>query len=108
MTYKGGGRCTQVDCILCWKCIKKEMWDCKEQIFLGSSEQSVGWNQEEDVKIKPMIKWWKLRKENWRQAQSGKKILPDDWESIFEMVRKTAKKVFGVCGGKRTSRLEEV
>lgn len=35
-------------------------------------------------------------------------MLPDDWENIFEMVRKTAKKVFGVCGGKRTSRLEEV
>lgn len=28
-------------------------------------------------------------REEWRRAQSGKKMLPDDWDSILEMIRKT-------------------
>ena len=60
-------------------------------------------------KVKPKKKWWKLKEtscqEAFRQEMTrilgGEDGLPDEWDKIAEMLRKTAKIVLGVTFEKR-------
>ncbi|KAK3556024.1 hypothetical protein QTP70_000730 [Hemibagrus guttatus] len=60
-------------------------------------------------KIEKKTKWWKLKKEECceefrqklRQALGGQVVLPDDWETIAEVIRETGRKVLGVSSGRR-------
>ncbi|KAI5100986.1 hypothetical protein C0J45_9972 [Silurus meridionalis] len=44
VTYKSGGRCTQVDYVLCRRCNLKEIGDCKEE------EEKQKWDRQSDEK----------------------------------------------------------
>ncbi|KAJ8347031.1 hypothetical protein SKAU_G00284320 [Synaphobranchus kaupii] len=91
ITYKSGGRCTQVDYVLCRRCNLKEVRNCK--VITGESvarqhRMVVCRMTLEDKRrrrakggtVEPRIKWWKLKKEECciefregaRQALGGK------------------------------------
>ncbi|KAK3507820.1 hypothetical protein QTP70_000887 [Hemibagrus guttatus] len=61
------------------------------------------------IEIEKKTKWWKLKKEEsceefrqkLRQALGGQVVLPDDWETTAEVIRKTGRKVLGVSSGRR-------
>ncbi|KAK3561878.1 hypothetical protein QTP86_017458 [Hemibagrus guttatus] len=72
VTYKSGGRRTQVDYILCRRGNLKEISDCK--VVVGESVA--------------------------RQHRMVV-VLPDDWETTAEVIRETGRKVLGVSSGRR-------
>ncbi|KAK3542003.1 hypothetical protein QTP86_010272 [Hemibagrus guttatus] len=114
VTYKSGGRRTQVDYILCRRGNLKEISDCK--VVVG---ESVARQHRMVVcrmtllvckkKRSKKTKWWKLKKEECceefrqklRQALGGQVVLPDDWETTAEVIRETGRKVLGVSSRRR-------
>ncbi|KAK3574722.1 hypothetical protein QTP86_015386 [Hemibagrus guttatus] len=117
VTYKSGGRRTQVDYILCRRGNLKEISDCK--VVVGESvarqhrtvvcRMSLMVCKKKRSKIEKKTKWWKLKKEECceefrqklRQALGGQVVLPDDWETTAEVIRETGRKVLGVSSGRR-------
>ncbi|KAK3514307.1 hypothetical protein QTP70_013636 [Hemibagrus guttatus] len=117
VTYKSGGRRTQVDYILCRRGNLKEISDCK--VVVGESvarqhrmvvcRMTLMVCKKKRSKIEKKTKWWKLKKEECceefrqklRQALCGQVVLPDDWETTAEVIRETARKVMGVSSGRR-------
>ncbi|KAK3529792.1 hypothetical protein QTP86_003360 [Hemibagrus guttatus] len=117
VTYKTGGRRTQVDYILCRRGNLKEISDCK--VVVGESvarqhrmvvcRMTLMVCKTKRSKIEKKTKWWKLKKEecceefrqNLRQALGGQVLLPDDWETTAEVIRETGRKVLGVSSGRR-------
>ncbi|KAK3507778.1 hypothetical protein QTP70_000334 [Hemibagrus guttatus] len=117
VTYKSGGRRTQVDYILCRRGNLKEISDCK--VVVGESvarqhrmvvcRMTLMVCKMKTSKIEKKTKWWKLKKEECceefrqklRQALGGQVLLPDDWETTAEVIRKTGRKVLGVSSGRR-------
>ncbi|KAG2457342.1 CFDP2 protein, partial [Polypterus senegalus] len=112
MTYKSGGRCTQVDYILCRRVDLKEIEDCK--VVAGESvvkqhrmvvcRMALEIKKRKRVRAEPRINWWKLKKEDCkvefreevREALGGSEELPDSWETTADVVRVTARRVLGV------------
>ncbi|KAK3571820.1 hypothetical protein QTP86_020578 [Hemibagrus guttatus] len=117
VTYKSGGRRTQVDYILCRRGNLKEISDCK--VVVGESvarqhrmvvcRMTLMVCKMKRSKIEKKTKWWKLKKEECceefrqklRQALRGQVVLPDDWETTAEVIRETGRKVLGVSSGRR-------
>ncbi|KAK3574497.1 hypothetical protein QTP86_008387 [Hemibagrus guttatus] len=117
VTYKSGGRRTQVDYILCRRGNLKEISDCK--VVVGESvarqhrmvvcRMTFMVCKKKRSKIEKKTKWWKLKKEECceefrqklRQALGGQVALPDDWETTAEVIRETGRKVLGVSSGRR-------
>ncbi|KAK3532898.1 hypothetical protein QTP70_002251 [Hemibagrus guttatus] len=117
VTYKSGGRRTQVDYILCRRGNLKEISDCK--VVVGESvarqhrmvvcRMTLIVCKTKRSKIEKKTKWWKLKKEECceefrqklRQALGGQVVLPDDWETTAEVIRETGRKVLGVSSGRR-------
>ncbi|KAK3568739.1 hypothetical protein QTP86_016296 [Hemibagrus guttatus] len=117
VTYKSGGRRTQVDYILCRRANLKEISDCK--VVVGESvarqhrmvvcRMTLMVCKTKRSKIEKKTKWWKLKKEECceefrqklRQALGGQVVLPDDWETTAEVIRETGRKVLGVSSGRR-------
>ncbi|KAK3505893.1 hypothetical protein QTP70_004434 [Hemibagrus guttatus] len=117
VTYKSGGRRTQVDYILCRRGNLKEISDCK--VVVGESvarqhrmvvcRRTLMVCKTKRSKIEKKTKWWKLKKEECceefrqklRQALGGQVLLPDDWETTAEVIRETGRKVLGVSSGRR-------
>ncbi|KAK3543094.1 hypothetical protein QTP70_010647 [Hemibagrus guttatus] len=117
VTYKSGGRRTQVDYILCRRGNLKEISDCK--VVVGESvarqhrmvvcRMTLMVCKTKRSKIEKKTKWWKLKKEECceefrqklRQALGGQVLLPDDWETTAEVIRETGRKVLGVSSGRR-------
>ncbi|KAK3571395.1 hypothetical protein QTP86_010707 [Hemibagrus guttatus] len=117
VTYKSGGRRTQVDYILCRRGNLKEISDCK--VVVGESvarqhrmvvcRMTLMVCKTKRSKIEKKTKWWKLKKEECceefrqklRQALGGQVVLPDDWETTAEVMRETGRKVLGVSSGRR-------
>ncbi|KAK3523529.1 hypothetical protein QTP70_001897 [Hemibagrus guttatus] len=117
VTYKSGGRRTQVDYILCRRGNLKEISDCK--VVVGESvarqhrmvvcRMTLLVCKTKRSKIEKKTKWWKLKKEECceefrhklRQALGGQVVLPDDWETTAEVIRETGRKVLGVSSGRR-------
>ncbi|KAK3550116.1 hypothetical protein QTP86_020664 [Hemibagrus guttatus] len=117
VTYKSGGRRTQVDYILCRRGNLKEISDCK--VVVGESvarqhrmvvcRMTLMVCKKKRSKIEKKTKWWKLKKEECceefrqklRQALGGQVVLPDDWETTAEVIRETGRKVMGVPSGRR-------
>ncbi|KAK3547746.1 hypothetical protein QTP86_028818, partial [Hemibagrus guttatus] len=101
VTYKSGGRRTQVDYILCRRGNLKEISDCK--VVVGESvarqhrmvvcRMTLMVCKKKRSKIEKKTKWWKLKKEECceefrqklRQALGGQVVLPDDWETTAEV-----------------------
>ncbi|KAK3507840.1 hypothetical protein QTP70_001340 [Hemibagrus guttatus] len=119
VTYKSGGKRTQVDYILCRRGNLKEISDCK--VVVGESVARhhrmvvcrmtlmVCKKKRSKIEIEKKTKWWKLKKEECceefrqklRQALGGQVVLPDDWVSTAEVIRETGRKVLGVSSGRR-------
>ncbi|KAK3545194.1 hypothetical protein QTP70_001835 [Hemibagrus guttatus] len=117
VTYKSGGRRTQVVYILCRRGNLKEISDCK--VVVGESvarqhrmvvcRMTLMVCKTKRSKIEKKTKWWKLKKEECceefrqklRQALGGQVVLPDDWETTAEVIRETGRKVLGVSSGRR-------
>ncbi|KAK3530327.1 hypothetical protein QTP86_023932, partial [Hemibagrus guttatus] len=117
VTYKSGGRRTQVDYILCRRGYLKEISDCK--VVVGESvarqhrmvvcRMTLMVCKKKRSEIEKKTKWWKLKKEECceefrqklRQALGGQVVLPDDWETTAEVIRETGRKVLGVSSGRR-------
>ncbi|KAK3527016.1 hypothetical protein QTP86_006792 [Hemibagrus guttatus] len=117
VTYKSGGRRTQVDYILCRRGNLKEISDCK--VVVGESvarqhrmvvcRMTLMVCKKKRSEIEKKTKWWKLKKEECceefrqklRQALGGQVVLPDDWETTAEVIRETGRKVLGVSSGRR-------
>ncbi|KAK3525717.1 hypothetical protein QTP70_005875 [Hemibagrus guttatus] len=117
VTYKSGGRRTQVDYILCRRGNLKEISYCK--VVVGESvarqhrmvvcRMTLMVCKTKRSKIEKKTKWWKLKKEECceefrqklRQALGGQVVLPDDWETTAEVIRETGRKVLGVSSGRR-------
>ncbi|KAK3505678.1 hypothetical protein QTP70_004488, partial [Hemibagrus guttatus] len=117
VTYKSGGRSTQVDYILCRRGNLKEISDCK--VVVGESvarqhrmvvcRMTLMVCKKKRPEIEKKTKWWKLKKEECceefrqklRQALGGQVVLPDDWETTAEVIRETGRKVLGVSSGRR-------
>ena len=117
VTYKSGGKCAQVDYVMCRRRNLKEMCDCKvilngcvaKQHRMVVCKMAFMVKKKNPEKVKPKIRWWKLKKiscqEAFRQEVTGilggKDRLPDEWDKTAEMLRKTAETVLGVTLGKR-------
>ncbi|KAK3529527.1 hypothetical protein QTP70_031964, partial [Hemibagrus guttatus] len=117
VTYRSGGRRTQVDYILCRRGNLKEISDCKVVVGEGVARQhrmvvcrmTLMVCKTKRSKIEKKTKWWKLKKEECceefrqklRQALGGQVVLPDDWETTAEVIRETGRKVLGVSSGRR-------
>ncbi|KAK3556835.1 hypothetical protein QTP70_022272, partial [Hemibagrus guttatus] len=117
VTYKSGGRRTQVDYILCRRGNLKEISDCK--VVVGESvarqhrmvvcRMTLMVCKTKRSKIEKKTKWWNLKKEECceefrqklRQALGGQVLLPDDWETTAEVIRETGRNVLGVSSGRR-------
>ncbi|KAK3551343.1 hypothetical protein QTP70_015024, partial [Hemibagrus guttatus] len=122
VTYKSGGRRTQIDYILCRRGNLKEISDCK--VVVGESvarqhrmvvcKMTLMVCKKKRSKIKKKTKCWKLKKEECceefrqklRQALGGQVVLPDDWEATAEVIRETGRKVMGVSSGRRKENKE--
>ncbi|KAK3544001.1 hypothetical protein QTP70_032759 [Hemibagrus guttatus] len=119
VTYKSGGRRTQVEYILCRRGNLKEISDCKVVVGESVARQHrmvvcrmtlmVCKTKRSKIEIGKKTKWWKLKKEECceefrqklRQALGGQVVLPDDWEATAEGIRETGRKVLGVSSGRR-------
>ncbi|KAI5102778.1 hypothetical protein C0J45_8130 [Silurus meridionalis] len=96
VTYKSGGRCTQVDYVLCRRCNLKEIGDCK--VLAGDSVARQhrmvvcrmvleAKKKRRRVRTERRIRWWKLKEEECsvryreevRQRLSGVEEVLDDW-----------------------------
>ncbi|KAK3543990.1 hypothetical protein QTP70_032748, partial [Hemibagrus guttatus] len=110
VTYKSGGRRTQVDYILCRRGNLKEISDCKVVVGESVARQHrmvvcrmtlmVCKKKRSKIEIEKKTKWWKLKKEECceefrqklRQPLGGQVVLPDDWETTAEVIRETGRK----------------
>ncbi|KAK3512632.1 hypothetical protein QTP70_018763 [Hemibagrus guttatus] len=118
VTYKSGGRRTQVDYILCRRGNLKEISDCKVVVGESVARQYrmvvcrmtlMVCKKKKRSEIEKKTKWWKLKKEEcceefrqkMRQALGCQVVLPDDWETTAEVIRVTGRKVLGVSSGRR-------
>ncbi|KAI5086583.1 butyrophilin-like protein 3 [Silurus meridionalis] len=118
VTYKSGGRCTQVDYVLCRRCNLKEIGDCK--VLAGDSVARQhrmvvcrmvleAKKKRRKVRIERRIRWWKLKEEECsvrfreevRERLSGVKEVLDDWATTAGVMREAARKVLGVTSGNR-------
>ncbi|KAK3569841.1 hypothetical protein QTP86_005854 [Hemibagrus guttatus] len=122
VTYKSGGRSTQVDYILCRRGNLKEISDCKvvvgecvaRQHRMVVCRMTLMVCKKKRSEIEKKTKWWKLKKEECceefrqklRQALGGQVLLPDDWETTAEVIRETGRKVLGVSSGRRKENKE--
>ena len=112
VTYKSGGKCTQVDYVMCRRRNLKEMCDCKvilnecvaKQHRMAVCKMAPIVKKKKTEKVNPNIRWWKLKETSCQEAfrqevtriLGGKNGLPDEWDKTTEMLRKTAETVLGV------------
>ena len=117
VTYKSGGKSTQVDYVMCRRRNLKEMCDCKVILneYVAKQHRMVVYKmalmvkKKKAEKVKPKIRWWKLKETSYQEAfrqevtriLGGEDGLPDEWDKTAEMLRKTAETVLGVTFGKR-------
>ena len=116
VTYKSGGKSTQIDYVMCRRRNLKEMCDYKvivnecvaKQHHMVVCKMVLKVKKKKAEKIKPKMRWWKLKETSCQEAfrQEVTRILeckdrlPDKWNKTAEILRKTAKTVLGVTFGK--------
>ena len=115
ITYKSGGRESQIDYMLCRRRHLKAVMDYK--VFPGESVTSqhravvckIGLEKtvKRVEKREPRIKWWKLKNKDFRDrftkevAQKLGEELPLDWKTTADGIRKIGEQVLGRTLGKR-------
>ncbi|KAF7699976.1 hypothetical protein HF521_002934 [Silurus meridionalis] len=109
VTYKSGGKCTQVDYVLCRSCNLKEIEDCK--VLAGDSVARqhrmvvcrmvvAAKKKRRRVRTERRIRWWKLKEEECsvrfreevRQRLSGVEEVLDDWATTAGVMRRQLEK----------------
>ena len=117
VTYKSGGKSTQVDYVMCRTRNLKEMCDFKvilnecvaKQHCMVVCKMVLAVKKKKAEKVKPKIRWWKLKETSCQEAfkrqvtriLGGKDRLPNEWDKTAEMLRKTAETVLRVTFGKQ-------
>ena len=117
VTYKSGGKSTQVDYVMCRKRNLKEMCDCKVIVNMCVAKQhrmvvckmALMVKKKKAEKVKTNIRWWKLKETSCQEAfrqevtriLRGKDELFDEWDETAEMLRKIAETVLEVTFGKQ-------
>ena len=117
VTYKSGGKSTQVDYVMYRRRNLKEMCDCKvilnecvaKQHRMVVCKIALMVKKKKAEKIKPKIRRWKLKETSYQEAfrqevtriLGDKNGLSDEWDKMAEMLRKTAETVLGVTFGKQ-------
>ena len=117
VTYKSGGKSTQVNYVMCRRRNLKDMCDCKvilnecvaKQHRMMVCKMALMVKKKKAEKVKPKIRWWKLKETSCQEAfrqevtriLGGEDGLPDEWDKTAEMLRKTTETVLGVTFGKR-------
>ena len=113
ITYKSGGRKSQIDYLLYRRHSLKEVEDCKvvpgesaaKQHRLVVCKISLGARKKKKVGVEQKTRWWKLKeKDCWekfreeaRQALEGRL---ERWTTVAEVVREVGRKVLGVSTGR--------
>ena len=116
VTYKSGGKSTQINYVMCRRRNLKKMCYCKvilnecvaKQHRMVVCKMALMVKKKKKEKVKPKIRWWKLKETSCQEAfrqevtriLGGKDGLPDEWDKTAEMLRKTAETVLGVTFGK--------
>ena len=114
ITYKSGGRRTQIDYILCRRENLKEVADCKTLVGEHVTTQhrlvvckiQFETKPKIPVQVKPRIRWWKLKEDEVRKdfkqkvGQTVGEVLPEDWEETTKAVKEIAESVLGVASGR--------
>ena len=106
VTYKSGGKSTQVDYVMCRRKNLKEMCDCKvivnecvaKQHRMVVCKMILMVKKKKAEKVKPKIRWWKLKETSYQEAfgqevtriLGGKDGLPDEWDKTAEMLKKNS------------------
>ena len=119
--YKSGGKSTQVDYVMCRRRNLKEICDCKVILNECVAKQhrivvckmvlmvlQNGSQKKKAEKVKPKIRWWKLKKTSYQEAfrqevtkiLGGKDRLPNEWDKTAEILRKTPETILAVIFGK--------
>ena len=96
VTYKSGGKSTQVDYMMCRRRNLKEMCDCKvilnecvaKQHRMVLCKMVLMVKKKKAEKVKPKIRWWKLKETSCQEAfrqevtriLGGKDRLPNEWD----------------------------
>ena len=102
VTYKRGGKSTQVDYVMCRRRNLKEMCDCKvilnecvaKQHRMVVCKMALMVKKKKAEKVKPKIRWWKLKETSYQEAfrqevtriLGGEDGLPDEWDKTAETV----------------------
>ena len=76
VTYKSGGKSTQVDYIMCRRRNLREMCDCKVIVYECVAKQhrmvvckmALMVKKKKAEKVKPKIRWWKLKETSYQEA----------------------------------------
>ena len=76
VTYKSGGKSTQVDYVMCRRRNLKEMCDCKvilnecvaKQHRMVVCKMALMVKKKKAEKVKPKIRWWKLKETSYQEA----------------------------------------
>ena len=103
-----GVKSTQVDYVMCRRRNLKEMCDLKivlnecvakqHRMMVCKMVLMVKKKKKKAEKVKPKIRWWKLKEINYQEAfrqevtriLGGKDRLPNEWDKTAEKLRKTA------------------
>ena len=117
VTYKNGAKSTQIDYVMCRRRNLKEMCDCKiivnecvaKQHSLVLCKMALMVKKKKAEKVKPKIRWWKLKETSCQEAfrqevtkiLGGEDGLSNGWDKTEKMLRETAETVLGVTFGKR-------
>ena len=107
VAYKSGGKSTQVDYVMCRRRNLKKICDCKvivnecvgKQHRMVVCKMALMVKKEKAEKVKPKIRWWKMKKTRCREAfrqevtriLGGKDGLLDESNKTAEMLRKQLK-----------------
>ena len=115
ITYKSGGRRTQIDYMLYRRKSLKDVADCKTLVGEQVTSQhrtvvckiQLETRPKRPAPVKPRIRWWKLKedsvKEDFRRGveQNLGQTLPQDWKTTTTTVKEIAKSVLGVSSGRK-------
>ena len=102
VTYKSGGKSTQVDYVMCRRRNLKEMCNCKvilnecfaKQHRMVVYKMILMVKKKKAEKVKPKIRWWKLKETSYQEAfrqevtriLGSKDGLLDEWDKTEDML----------------------
>ena len=115
ITYKSGGRKTQIDYMLYRRKGLKEVADCKTLVGEHVTKQhrllvcklQLETKPRRPAPVEPRIRWWKLKEDSIREdfkrrvGQTLGQTLPEDWKTTTTTFKEIAKSVLGSSSGRK-------